>query len=43
MIDEVLASEFAPEGKGKANLALNLVVGNLYSIQKKRIEVTKGA
>ena len=42
MLDEILACQFAPEAKSKSNLALNLVVGNLYSIQKKRVEVTKG-
>ena len=41
-IDEVLACSMATEGKGKqANLAMNMVAGNLYSIYKKRVDVTK--
>ena len=39
-IDEVLACSMATEGKGKqANLAMNIVAGNLYSIYKKRVDV----
>ena len=39
-IDEILACQFAAEGKGKnANLAMNIVAGNMYSIFKKRVDV----